>query len=98
MGHAHNVDWTVQDTDGLIVGLGVKTGIELYYAHIDVDSTDPAMHEGVQSVLSSLPADTKNFDLIGASLVTIKDDANFDLEHLYLNERASNDFVSWVKF
>ena len=98
MGHAHNVDWTVQDTDGLIVGLGVKTGIELYYAHIDVDSTDPAMHEGVQSVLSSLPADTKNFDLIGASLVTIKDDANFDLEHLYLNERESGDFVRWVRW
>ena len=93
MGHAHNVDWTVQDTDGLIVGLGVKTGIELYYAHIDTASTDPAMQAGLASV-----GITENFDLIGASLVTITDDANFDLEHLYLNERASGDFVSWVKF
>jgi len=93
MGHAHNVDWTVQDTDGLIVGLGVKTGIELYYAHIDTASTDPAMQAGLASV-----GIAENFDLIGASLVTITDDANFDLEHLYLNERASGDFVSWVKF
>ena len=98
MGHAHNVDWTVQDTDGLIVGLGVKTGIELYYAHIDVASTEEDMAHGVSTVIDSLPTDTKSFDLIGASLVTITDDANFDLEHLYLNERASNDFVSWVKF
>ena len=92
MGHAHNVDWTVK-WDDLIVGLGVKTGIELYYAHIDVNSNDPAMQEGLASV-----GITENFDLIGASLVTIKDDTTFDLEHLYLNERASNDFVRWVKF
>lgn len=98
MGHAHNVDWTVQDTDGLIVGLGVKTGIELYYAHIDIDSEDPDMKRGVQSLDNAEPAITKNFDLIGASLVTITDDANFDLEHLYLNERASGDLASWVKF
>ena len=81
----------------LVLGLGVKTGIELYYAHIDVHSTDPAMKEGYLS-LGSHPELAENFDLIGASLVTITDDANFDLEHLYLNERASNDFVSWVKF
>ena len=98
MGHAHNVDWTVEMTDDetgntLKLGLGVKTGIELYYAHIDTSSTDPAMQEGLASV-----GITENFGLIGASLVTITDDANFDLEHLYLNERASNDFVSWVKF
>ena len=93
MGHAHNVDWTVKDTDGLIVGLGVKTGIELYYAHINVNSNDQAMQQGLASV-----GITENFDLIGASLVTIVDDNSFDLEHLYLNERASNDFVSWVKF
>ena len=97
MGHAHNVDWTVQ-WDDLVVGLGVKTGIELYYAHIDTNSTDPAMQEGLTSV-----GITENFDLIGASLVTITDEndnieGKFDLEHLYLNERATNDFVSWVKF
>ena len=92
MGHAHNVDWTV-DYDGVVIGLGVKTGTELYYAHIDVGSTDEAMAEGVASIGA-----TENFDLIGASLVTIKDDANFDLEHLYLNERTGGDFVRWVKW
>ena len=97
MGHAHNVDWTVQ-WDDLIVGLGVKTGKELYFAHIDVNSTDPAMQEGLASV-----GITENFDLIGASLVTITDEVNniegkFDLEHLYFNERAAGDFASWVKF
>ena len=97
MGHAHNVDWTVK-WDDLVVGLGVKTGIELYYAHIDVNSDDPAMEEGLASV-----GINENFDLIGASLVTITDEESniegkFDLEHLYLNERASNDFVKWVKF
>ena len=102
MGHAHNVDWTVEMTDSdtgnnLVLGLGVKTGIELYYAHIDVHSTDPAMKEGYLS-LGSHPELAENFDLIGASLVTITDDANLDLEHLYLNERASGDLASWVKF
>lgn len=97
MGHAHNVDWTVQ-WDNLIVGLGVKTGIELYYAHIDPESADPAMQEGLASV-----GINEKFDLIGASLVTITDEANniegkFDLEHLYLNERESGDFVKWVRF
>ena len=97
MGHAHNVDWTVT-WDDLVVGLGVKTGIELYYAHIDAKSEDPAAKKGL--------ADTginENFDLIGASLVTITDEADniegkFDLEHLYLNERKSGDFVKWVKY
>ena len=96
MGHAHNVDWTVemeQDGKKLVLGLGVKTGIELYYAHIDVNTTDPAMRQGLDSV-----GITENFDLIGASLVTITDDTNFDLEHLYLNERKAGDFVSWVKW
>ena len=97
MGHAHNVDWTVT-WDDLVVGLGVKTGIELYYAHIDAKSEDPAMKKGLQDT-----GITENFDLIGASLVTITDEADniegkFDLEHLYLNERKSGDFVKWVKY
>ena len=92
MGHAHNVDWTV-DYDGVVLGLGVKTGVELYYAHIDPASEDKAMKEGLESV-----GIDEKFDLVGASLVTIKDDANFDLEHLYLNERETNDFVRWVKW
>lgn len=92
MGHAHNVDWTV-DYDGVVLGLGVKTGTELYFAHIKQEDTDPALQEGLASV-----GITEDFDLIGASLVTIKDAANFDLGHLYLNERTSGDFVSWVKW
>ena len=107
MGHAHNVDWTVEMTDSdtgnsMLLGLGVKTGVELYYAHIDVHSTDPAMKEGYLS-LGSHPELAENFDLIGASLVTITDaedniEGKYKLEHLYLNERASNDLVSWVEF
>ena len=92
MGHAHNVDWTV-DYDGVILGLGVKTGTELYFAHVDVNDTDEATKEGLASV-----GINENFDLIGASLVTITDNANFDLEHLYYNERANEDFIRWVKF
>lgn len=100
-GHAHNVDWTVQ-WDDLVVGLGVKTGIELYYAHIDLNSDDEAMKQGLASLGTEANID-KNFDLIGASLVTITDEENniegkFDLQHLYLNERADEDFVKWVKF
>ena len=93
MGHAHNVDWTVE-YEGVVIGLGVKTGPELYFAHIDVNDQDPALQEGLASV-----GINENFDLIGASLVTLKDDAGtFDLEHLYLNERTSGDFVRWVKW
>ena len=92
MGHAHNVDWTV-DYDGVVLGLGVKTGPELYFAHIDVNDQTPEVQEGLSSV-----GINENFDLIGASLVTITDDNNFDLEHLYFNERTSSDFVRWVKW
>ena len=92
MGHAHNVDWTV-DYDGVVLGLGVKTGTELYFAHIDVNSSDPAMKSGLASV-----GINENFDLIGASLVTLKDRTNWDLEHLYLNERANSDWVRWVRW
>ena len=92
MGHAHNIDWTV-DYDGVVLGLGVKTTPELYFAHIDAKTEDPDMKEGLLSV-----GITENFDLIGASLVTIKNETTFDLEHLYLNERADGDFIKWVKW
>lgn len=92
-GHAHNVDWTVLLDNGVVLGLGVKTGVELYYAHIDPADNDPALQEGLESV-----GINEKFDLIGASLVTIKDETNFDLEHLYYNERTSGDFVKWVKW
>lgn len=101
-GHAHNVDWTVEYKDPtwtaeqkpVVLGLGVKTGTELYFAHIEKDSADEAMKEGLASVGIS-----ENFDLVGASLVTLNDTlGGFDIEHLYLNERTANDFVSWVKW
>ena len=106
MGHAHNVDWTVDYRDeswtpeqkNVVIGLGVKTGTELYFAHIDVNSTDEAMKEGLASV-----GINENFDLVGASLVTLTDEEDniegkFDLEHLYYNERAGGDFAKWVKW
>ena len=89
MGHAHNIDWTVM-YEGVMIGLGVKTGPELYYAHCDVNSEDPMMTEGYSTVTIH-----ENFDLIGASLVTLHDGENFDLTHLYLNERDGGDFVHW---
>ena len=93
MGHAHNVDWTVE-YEGVVIGLGVKTGSELYFAHIDVNSDDEFMKKGLESV-----GIDENFDLIGASLVTLTNETgDFDLEHLYLNERTSGDFVRWVKW
>ncbi|MBO4326057.1 MAG: metallophosphoesterase [Clostridia bacterium] len=93
MGHAHNVDWTFE-YEGVVIGLGVKTGDELYFAHIDVNSEDEAMQAGLKSV-----GITENFDLIGASLVTLKSsDGSFDLEHLYYNERENGDFSVWVKW
>ena len=99
MGHAHNVDWTV-DYEGVVIGLGVKTGPELYFAHIDAKDTDPKMVEG----LASIGGSEENFDLIGASLVTLTDEeanieGKFDLEHLYYNERTSSeDYRRWVKW
>ena len=93
MGHAHNVDWTVE-YEGVVLGLGVKTGTELYFAHIDVNSTDKAVQAGLAD--SGI---TENFDLIGASLVTLTGkDGSFDLEHLYYNERENGDFSAWVKW
>ena len=93
MGHAHNVDWTYEE-DGVVIGLGVKTGDELYFAHIKTDSDDPDMQQGLASTGIS-----ENFDLIGASLVTLTGtDGSFDLEHLYYNERKDGDFAAWVKW
>ena len=78
----------------MVVGLGVKTGSELYFAHIDADSEDEAMRTGLKSV-----GITEDFDLIGASLVTLTGrDGSFDLEHLYFNERENGDFAVWVKW
>ena len=52
------------------------------------------MKEGLNSV-----GINESFDLIGASLVTLKNEAgDFDLEHVYYNERTSGDFVRWVKW
>ncbi len=93
MGHAHNVDWTVE-YEGVVLGLGVKTGDELYFAHIDTESDNEIMQKGLKSV-----GIDENFDLIGASLVTLTGkDGSFSLEHLYFNERKNGDFALWVKW
>ena len=91
-GHAHNVDWTVE-YHNMVLGLGVKTGKELYFAHVDVNDETKEVQDGLTSVGLN-----ENFDLIGASLVTLRDNEEFDLSHLYLNERDNEDFVRWVKF
>ena len=78
----------------MVIGLGVKTGDELYFVHVDASSDDEAVQMGLASVGIS-----ENFDLIGAALVTITDrEGSFDLEHLYYNERKDGDFVKWVKW
>ena len=107
MGHAHNVDWTVDWPIGdrtVTIGLGVKTGPELYFAHVLANDTDKAVQQGYATISDQFAKE--DFDLMGASLVTITgqggdamdDHASFTLEHLYLNERASGDFVKWVKY
>ena len=95
MGHAHNVDWTVEYM-GVTIGLGVKTGTELYYAHVDVKSTEKEVQDGLASLSTPI---TENFDLIGASLVTLDNaSGDFTLEHLYYNERQNGDFKVWEKW
>ena len=94
MGHAHNVDWTAL-YKGVVLGLGVKTGPELYYAHIDPADQTLEVQEGLGSLDDPI---NEKFDLIGASLVTLKDGTDFELEHVYFNEREGGDFVRWEKW
>jgi hypothetical protein len=77
----------------MVLGLGVKTGKELYFAHVDASDETKEVQDGLTSV-----GINEEFDLIGASLVTLRDNEEFDLYHLYLNERDNEDFVRWVKF
>ena len=79
MGHCHANDWTV-DYEGVTLGFGVKSNIELYYGSVDAEGND------------------EGFDLIGASCVKLHDGGTFDLEHVYLNERSTTDFVKWVSY
>ena len=87
MGHAHANDWTYTNPDGIVYGLGVKSGTELYYGDVK------AGYEGAGFEV------TEDFTLSGASLVTLNDaSGSFTLEHLYLNERDGGDFVKWVTY
>lgn len=86
MGHAHAVDWTYTSPKGIVYGFGVKTGKELYYGTAVPGETDPGFDV------------TEEFDVIGASLVTLESPDRFSLEHLYLNEREGGDFVLWVPY
>lgn len=88
MGHAHADDWTC-DYKGVTLGLGVKSGSELYYGRVD---------EATQAA-GNLPTPISGrFDLLGGSLVTLHDDSTFELSHLYLNEKSSGDLVEWEAY
>ena len=85
VGHAHSVDWTV-DYEGITYGFGVKTGKELYFAKV---SKENAMEElGINQA----------FDLQGSSVITLKNDKTFDLEHLYYNHDDNSEFIHWEKY
>lgn len=87
MGHAHANDFTFTTPSGIVYGLGVKTGGELYFGKIESGSTEGGFEVD------------EDFDLLGASLVTLCDtEGDFTLEHLYLNERDDDDFVRWVEY
>lgn len=86
-GHDHSNDFTFTNADGIVFGYGVKSGKELYGTSIAKGCPDGGFEV------------TEDFDLIGASLVTLTDtEGNFRLEHLYLNERDGGDFVMWVEY
>ncbi len=95
IGHCHSNDLTVQTPSGTVYGFGVKTGKELYYATIQ--NSDMVEGKTVFQKDSLLDFE-ETFDLVGASLVTLRDSGTFELEHLYYNERGHEDFVKWVKF
>ena len=87
MGHAHADDFTFTTPSGITYGLGVKTGKELYYGTVRADDMSGGFSLG------------KDFDLIGASLVTLTDTTGqFSLEHLYLNELENGDFIHWEAY
>lgn len=84
-GHCHANDWTVTSEDGIIYGLGVKSGPELYYGVVPADYNE-----------MGVTAD-REFDLIGASLVTLCDGkGTMKLEHVYIDEQMNN--VVWVEY
>ncbi len=94
-GHVHSNDMTITTPEGTVFGFGVKTGTELYYA--SVDQSKLVEGKNVFGMDEFLDFD-EDFDLIGASLVTLHDGGVFDLEHLYYNERTDEDFIRWVKY
>lgn len=85
VGHAHSVDWTV-DYEGVTLGFGVKTGKELYYGKISKEMAQEQL--GLD----------QGFDLQGASVVTLKADKSFDLDHLYYNLNGSEVFTHWENY
>ena len=82
VGHAHADDWTVTTSDNVILGLGVKTGKELYYGKVTKDDAEKV---GID----------KGFDLIGASVMTLHDGGDFDLDHFYFDNAG---FSEWVRY
>lgn len=85
VGHAHSVDWTA-DYEGITYGFGVKTGKELYYAKVSKEDAQKEL--GINQA----------FDLQGSSIVTLKADKTFDLDHLYYNKDDNGEFIHWEKY
>jgi len=84
-GHDHSNDLTVTTKNGVVLGYGVKTGRELYYA-----KNATGEHKSGEVV-------TKAFDLIGASLVTLTDRrGGFTLEHLYYEGEGG--YIEWRSY
>ncbi len=95
IGHSHSNDLTMTTANGIVYGFGVKTGTELYYESIE--QSELVEGENVFGMDEFLDFD-EDFDLVGASLVTLHDDGTFELEHVYYNERTTGDLVKWVKY
>lgn len=87
IGHDHANDFTFTTPNGMMFGYGVKSGRELYYSYSDKNMLDEGFDHD------------EEFEVIGASLVTLKDSlGTFTLEHLYYNEREDGDFVLWAQY
>jgi len=99
IGHAHANDWTCTNTDGIIYGLGVKTGTELYYYPASFGMGKDSKGIGCYGNISSTY--TEEFQVVGASLVTLQSTyaSSLKLEHLYLNEvEGANDLIIWETY
>lgn len=91
IGHDHSDDWTFTNPDGIVYGYGVKTGIELYST--DVNSENAEIDKPINGEI------TDEFDLLGASVVNLKNKSgDFDLYHLYLIPEENGFDEMWEEY